>query len=92
FYADLVAWKPFEFHAGAGLWIAASAEAVRAVLSSPATRGRPPAEPVPATLAGCAAGDIFCRFLRMRDGEPHAALRQAVSGAVACHGPAAIAA
>ncbi|MGK4422164.1 hypothetical protein ACSLVQ_28335, partial [Klebsiella pneumoniae] len=41
---------------------------------------------------GCAAGDIFCRFLRMRDGEPHAALRQAVSGAVACHGPAAIAA
>jgi cytochrome P450 len=53
---------------------------------------RPAAEPVPAALSGSAAGDIFGRFLRMRDGEPHAALRQAVAGAVAGHAPAAVAA
>ncbi len=92
YYADLVAWRPFDFDARTGLWVAASAEAVRAVLSAPATRVRPPAEPVPATLADSAAGELFGRFLRMRDGKPHGALRQEVAGAVACHGPAAVAA
>lgn len=92
YYADLVAWKPFDFDAATGLWVAASAEAARAVLSSPASRVRPPGEPVPAALADGTAGEVFGRFLRMRDGAPHAALRRSVAGAVAGHDEAAIAA
>ena len=92
YYADLVAWKPFDFDERLGLWVAASAEAVTAVLSSPAARVRPVAEPVPAALAGCPAGEIFGRFLRMRDGQAHAALRGGVAGAVERHRPEAVAA
>lgn len=92
YYADLVGWKPFDFDERLGLWVAASAEAVTAVLSTPSARVRPVAEPVPPTLAGCPAGDIFGRFLRMRDGRAHAALRGAVAGAVERHQPDAVAA
>ncbi len=82
YYADLVAWKPFDFDEQLGFWVAASAEAVTAVMSAPAARVRPMAEPVPATLAGSPAGDIFGRFLRMRDGQAHAGLRGPVAGIV----------
>lgn len=90
FYADLVAWRPFDFDTRLGLWVAASAEAVTAVLSAPAARVRPAAEPVPATLVGTVAGEIFGRFLRMRDGAAHAALRGAVVRGIERHGADAV--
>src|SRR4029077_7457925 len=42
-------------------------------------RVRPPAEPVPAALAGSPAADIFGRLVRMTDGPGQVAMKQAVS-------------
>lgn len=87
YYADLVARRPFERHSDLGMWVAASAEAVTAVLSSDLVRVRPPAEPVPRALLGSAAGEIFSRLVRMNDGPRHGALKPAVAaalGAVDC--------
>src|SRR5262245_35711036 len=68
YYADLVARCPLHRDDALGLWVASSAEAVMAVLTSERCRVRPPAEPVPAALAGSAAGDVFGRLVRMNDG------------------------
>ncbi len=92
YYADLVAWRPFAFDDRLGLWVAASAEAVAGVLGCAAAHVRPPDQKVPPALAGSVAGDIFGRFLRMRDGAAHAGLREPVARAVDRHGPDAIAA
>jgi cytochrome P450 len=62
-----------------GLWVAASAEAVSAVLTHPASRVRPPGEPVPAALLGSPAAEVFGRLVRMTDGTRHAALKPAVT-------------
>jgi cytochrome P450 len=79
YYAGLIARHPFEYDAALGCWVAASAEAVTAVLTNPVLRVRPPDEPVPKTLDGLPAGDIFRRLVRMNDGSAHDVLRQAVS-------------
>jgi len=92
FYADLVVRRPFAFDERLGLWVAASAAAVTSVLHCTAALVRPPGQPVPPALAGGAAGDIFGRFLRMRDGAGHATLRGPVSDAVERLGPDAVAA
>ena len=47
FYAGLVAQRPLYRDDALGLWVAASAGAVTAVLASDLCRVRPPAEPVP---------------------------------------------
>jgi cytochrome P450 len=62
-----------------GLWIAASAEAVSAVLTHPASRVRPSAEPIPVALLGSPAAEVFGRLVRMTDGARHAALKPAVT-------------
>src|SRR5712671_6524009 len=55
-----------------GLWVASSAEAVTAVLTSDLCRVRAPAEPVPRALLGSPAADIFRQLVRMNDGPgPH---------------------
>ena len=41
FYPALVGERPFAWNAALGLWVAASAEAVAAVLADPAVRVRP---------------------------------------------------
>jgi cytochrome P450 len=69
FYADLVAHRPFYYDEPLKLWVASSAEAVTAVLTHPAARVRPPAEPVPTPLRGSPAGDFFGALVRMNDGE-----------------------
>ncbi|MBT2869801.1 cytochrome P450 [Chromobacterium violaceum] len=66
-----------------GLWLAASRQAVDAVLASPACRVRPAREPVPAGSAGSALGEAFGRWLRMSDGDAHARLRTAVGAGLA---------
>lgn len=79
YYADLVRRAPLARDETLGLWVAASAEAVTAVLTSDLCRVRPPAEPVPRALLGSSAAEIFRSLVRMNDGPRHSALKQAVS-------------
>ncbi|MFD0353598.1 cytochrome P450 [Streptomyces sp. NPDC127110] len=83
YYARLVAERPFAWDEGLGAWVAADAAAVRAVLGSGALRVRPVAEPVPAGIAGKAAGEVFGELVRMTDGAPAARLKGVVAGALA---------
>jgi cytochrome P450 len=83
YYRDLVASRPLHRDQGLGLWVAAGAEAVTAVLSSPLVRVRPPAEPVPSALVGSPLAEIFGRLVRMTDGPGHASMKEAVGGALA---------
>jgi len=82
YYARRVAGLPFAWDAEVSAWVAASADAARAVLASPLCRVRPPAEPVPAALAANAAGEVFGRLARMSDGDAHRARRSAAVSAV----------
>ncbi|PYQ55100.1 MAG: cytochrome [Acidobacteria bacterium] len=82
YYARLAVERPIYHDGSLGLWVAASAEAVTAVLASDLCRVRPPAEPVPAKLQGTAAGDLFGRLVRQNDGDRHGPLKQAVSAAL----------
>lgn len=77
YYAAL-AQRGLHRHPSLGLWIAASAPDVTAVLTHPACRVRPTAEPVPANLLGSPAADIFRHLVRMNDGAGHCPLKQAV--------------
>src|SRR3982751_4191775 len=79
YYADLVARQPLARHEPLGLWVAASAAAVSAVLTDPKCRVRPSAEPVPAALVGSPAAEIFGRLVRMNDGARHAPMKSAVT-------------
>jgi cytochrome P450 len=90
YYAELGA-RPIHRDGVSGLWIAASASAVRAVLSSEHCRVRPADEPVPGRLRGSAAGDIFRLLVRMTDGADHLRAKTAVAGHLASMNPALIA-
>lgn len=82
YYAQLVERSPFDRHSGLGLWVAASAEAVRATLESDACRVRPLDEPVPKALLGSPAAEIFRHLVRMNDGAGHCPFKQAVSASL----------
>jgi cytochrome P450 len=71
-----------------GWWIATGAAQVEEVLSHPALRVRPVAEPVPAAIAGGSAGEVFGALVRMNDGERHAVPRLALQRALAQAGGA----
>jgi cytochrome P450 len=75
YYARLVRERPFHRDDGLQTWVAASAAAVEAALTSSSLRVRPASERVPAALAGTAVGDVFARLVRMNDGLDHAALK-----------------
>jgi cytochrome P450 len=79
YYADLVERAPLARNETLGIWVAASAEAVTAVLTSDLGRVRPLAEPVPRALLGSSAAEIFRPLVRMNDGRRHAALKHAVA-------------
>lgn len=72
-YAQLRAAHPSSLHHDAelGLWVASSAAAVQAVLQHPALRVRPPAEPVPRSVAGTPSGTVFGGLMRQNDGPAH---------------------
>src|SRR6266446_1638498 len=74
YYRALVARAPLYRDEALGLWVAASAHAVTAALTSPLGRVRPAAEPVPAALVASPAADVFGRLARMTDGPGHAGL------------------
>jgi cytochrome P450 len=79
FYAALIAEKPIYYDESLRLWMAASAEAATAVLTSDLCRVRPATEPIPHVLAGSTAGKIFGALVRMNDGQTHCPLKKAVS-------------
>ena len=91
FYAGLVADRPAGYDENLRMWVAAGAEAVTAVLTEPALRVRPPAEPVPAGLVGTAAGEVFGRLVRMTDGPAQQRLKKTVVTALGTADPARIA-
>jgi cytochrome P450 len=68
YYARLVTERPFGYDQGLGLWVAAGAEQVAAVLAEPRFLVRPAAEPVPAGIVGTPAGQVFGSLVRMTDG------------------------
>lgn len=91
YYAQLVASRPVYRDETLGFWVASSAEAVTAVLTSDVCRVRPPTEPVPRALLGSPAGDVFGNLVRMNDGPKHGSLKPAVSKMVeGIAGPAAV--
>lgn len=79
YYEDLASRAPLSWNGALRLWVAASAQAVTAVLTSGLCRVRPPAEPVPRALLGSPAADIFGHLVRMNDGPRHQALKPAVT-------------
>ncbi len=81
YYARLVAERPFHRDETLGVWVAASAPAVEAVLSSSVMCVRPTSEPVPKAIAGTPMGDVFARLTRMTDGRQQATVKDAVVAA-----------
>ena len=82
YYADLVAHKPLYYDDNLRLWVASSAGAVTSALTNSLCRVRPAAEPVPASLLGSPAAEIFRQLVRMNDGEKHRPFKQAVSASL----------
>jgi len=87
YYADLVARKPLYYDDKLRLWVASGAGAVAAVLTNHLCRARPANEPVPKSLLGSPAAEIFRHLVRMNDGERHCPFKQAVSAALASIDP-----
>src|SRR5436190_455068 len=79
YYRTLVRDTPLARSHTHPFWVAASASAVTAVLSSDLCLVRPKSEPVPTALLGSPAAAIFQHLVRMNDGERHDALKQAVA-------------
>src|SRR5258705_1934 len=90
YYASLVAARPLYRDDALGLWVASSAAAVRAVMTSERCRVRPAAEPVPKALVDSPAGEIFGQLVRMNDGADHLRAKLAVSGHLASLDPARV--
>lgn len=88
YYAQLAAHPGLQYDGHLKLWLAAHPATVMEVMTHPACRVRPPAEPVPAAIAGGAAGDVFGALVRMNDGARHAAPRLALQRALAALDPA----
>ena len=59
YYKDLVAKKPLYYDDALSMWIASSAKAVTAVLSSELCQVRPTTEPIPKALLHSPAADIL---------------------------------
>jgi cytochrome P450 len=82
YYADLVARKPLYYDDNLRLWVASSASAVTHALTNSLCRVRPATEPVPGSLIGSPAAEIFRHLVRMNDGEKHYPVKRAVSASV----------
>lgn len=67
YYARLAVERPLYREEATGVWVAASAAVVSAVLSSEICYTRPVAGPVPEAIRGTPIAEIFGRLVRMRD-------------------------
>jgi cytochrome P450 len=83
YYADLVARKPLYYDDDLRLWVASSAGAVASILTNDHCGVRPANEPVPRSLLGSPAAEIFRHLVRMNDGERHCPFKLAVSASLA---------
>ncbi|MGM3276817.1 cytochrome P450 [Ralstonia sp. 24A2] len=92
YYAELAATRPFFFDAALGWWVAASADAVDAVLGNAACRVRPAEEPVPNAVAASPTGAFFGRLVRQIDGPDHGTRKATVMAALGRLDMAALAA
>ncbi len=79
FYARLVSGKPIYREGVAGPWVAVSAAAANAVLTSRLCLTRPLVNRVPEPLVGTPVAEIFSRLVRMNDGEIHCPLKSTVA-------------
>src|SRR5262245_4064202 len=82
YYSDLVTLKPLYYDDKLRLWVASDADAVTGVLTNHLCKVRPANEPVPKSLLGSPAAEIFRHLVRMNDGERHCPFKQAVSAAL----------
>ena len=82
FYADLAAKRPMYRDEKLGMWVAADASSVEAVLLNASLLARPESEPVPVALAGTPVGDIYSKLVRMTDGPSQATAKSALSTAL----------
>src|SRR5499426_221392 len=82
YYADLVARRPLYYDDKLRLWVASGAIAVANVLTNRLCKARPAMEPVPESLLGSPAADIFRHLVRMNDGERHYPFKQAVASSL----------
>ena len=83
YYATLAARSGLQYDDRLRLWLAAHPATVMEVMTHAACRVRPVAEPVPAAIAGGAAGMVFGELVRMNDGARHAAPKMALQRALA---------
>ncbi|QCI63502.1 cytochrome P450 [Phreatobacter stygius] len=82
YYGRLARERPFFRDETNGWWVAASAAAVTAVLTSELCLTRPSSEPVPEALRDGAAAELFGRLVRLRDDEARGRLKAAVTAAL----------
>jgi cytochrome P450 len=78
YYARLTSNRPIYYDRLLGLWVASSAESVTSVLTSDICQVRPVAEPVPRSLLGSPAAEIFRHLVRMNDGGEHLVVKSAI--------------
>jgi cytochrome P450 len=81
-YARLARERGFFRDEANNWWVAASAAAVREVLTSDLCLTRPRSEPIPPGLRDGAVASIFGRLVRLRDDEPGGRLKDAVTAAL----------
>lgn len=90
YYAGLRQQAPLTRNEPSGLWIAARAHTVRAVLADERLTVRPAIEPVPRAIAGRSAGEVFGRLARMNEGQAHRTARQALVNGLSAVDPATV--
>ena len=79
YYRQLLEQEPLYFDRDLNLWVASSAKVITAILEHPDCRVRPISEPIPKTLLGSSAADIFGHLVRMNDGTLHCPLKKSVN-------------
>jgi len=82
YYAHLARERAFFRDDANNWWVAASAAAVREVLTSEICHTRPANAPIPEILHGGAAAEIFGRLVRLRDDAARGPLKDAVTNAL----------
>ncbi|HYG41590.1 MAG TPA: cytochrome [Bordetella sp.] len=89
YYRMLAHERPLYHDPTLNLWIASTPAWISAVLDHGDARVRPAQEPVPPALRDGAAGLLFGRFVRMRDGPGHAGLKPLLADCLLALRPAA---
>lgn len=79
YYSRLAVERPLYRESPAGAWVAASAAAVTAVLTSPICFTRPVTAPIPSAMAETPVAEIFGRLVRITDGEIHCPMKSAIT-------------